>query len=68
MLKEAASAGFYTSPAFAERTFPRLQILTIEDMLAGHGILFPRMKEVTFKQAPKAKSKPSENLTLDWGE
>jgi hypothetical protein len=67
MLKEAASAGFYTSPAYADRKFPRLQVLTIEEMLAGKSIEFPRLREVTFKQAPKARAKAAENLTLDLG-
>ena len=65
MLKEVASAGFYTSPAFANSAFPRLQILTIEEILEGKGIDFPRMHQTTFKQAPRAKSKSPENLTLD---
>jgi DNA modification methylase len=64
MLKEAASAGFYKSPAF-DHAFPRIQILTIEQMLAGKAIDFPRLLETTFKQAPKAKTKAAENLTLD---
>lgn len=65
MTKEAASAGFYKSPAFEDRPFERIQILTIEEMLAGKRIDFPRLLETTFKQAPKAKAKAAENLTLD---
>jgi site-specific DNA-methyltransferase (adenine-specific) len=65
MLKEAASASFYNSPAFPDTAFPRIQILTIEDMLSGAGIQFPRMLQTTFKQAPKVKSKAQENLFLD---
>jgi DNA modification methylase len=65
MLKEAASAGFYASPAFPDSNFPRIQILTIEEMLQGQTIQFPRMLQTTYKQAPKAKSKPLENLFLD---
>ncbi len=67
MEKEAASAGFYKSPAYQDRAFPRIQILTIEEILAGKGIELPRLLEVTFKQAPKAKAKRAENLTLDLG-
>lgn len=67
MLKEAASAGFYTSPAFADRKYPRLQILTIEEMLEGKSIEYPRLLETTFKQAPRAKGKAAENLNLDLG-
>ncbi len=67
MLREAASAGFYTSSSIADSAFPRIQILTIEEMLAGSSIAFPRMHQVTFKQAPRAKGKAAENLTLDLG-
>jgi len=67
MEKEAASAGFYKSPAFQDRAFPRIQILTIDEILAGKGIELPRLLEVTFKQAPKAKAAKAENLTLDLG-
>ena len=67
MLKEAASAGFYKSPAFEDRPFPRLQILTIAEMLEGKGIAMPRLLETTFKQAPRAKAKRAENLSLDLG-
>lgn len=65
MLKEAASAGFYNTPGFPDPKFPRIQILTIEEMLQGQGIQFPRMLQTTFKQAPKAKAKTQENLFLD---
>ena len=37
------------------------------EMLAGKGIEMPRLLETTFKQAPKAKSKKAENLSLDLG-
>ena len=66
MLKEATSAGFYNQTGLAEGAFPRLQILTIEEMLAGKSIDFPRLRESTFKQAPKAKAKPTENRTFDF--
>jgi DNA modification methylase len=67
MEKEAASAGFYSSPAYPDRKFPRLQILTIEEMLAGKDIERPRLLETTFKQAPKAKAQRAENLSLELG-
>jgi len=44
-----------------------MQILTIEEVLAGKEIELPRLLEVTFKQAPKAKGKKAENLMLDLG-
>ena len=67
MEKEAASAGFYKSPAYEDRAFPRMQILTVEEILAGKEIERPRLLEVTYKQAPKAKAKKAENLELDLG-
>ncbi len=53
MRTEAASAGFYTSPWGKH---PRLQILTVEDLLTGKGIdRPPAQASATFKRAPKAK-------------
>ncbi len=58
MRKEAASAGFYTSPWGRH---PRLQILTIEDVLTGKTISRPPAQtSVTFKRAPKAVPKVRE--------
>lgn len=54
MRTEAASASFYTS-AWSGNQYPRIQILTIADLLAGKGIDYPRYGgNVTFKKAPKA--------------
>jgi hypothetical protein len=54
MLKEAAEAGFYKPPGLEDR-YPRIQILTIEELLAGKRVEYPRLLEVTFKKAPKAR-------------
>lgn len=53
MKAEAASAGFYTSPWGKH---PRLQLLTVADLLDGKGINYPRTAgtNVTYKSAPKA--------------
>jgi site-specific DNA-methyltransferase (adenine-specific) len=40
MLSEAASAGFYKSE-FWQKSYPRLQILTIEQLLAGASVQMP---------------------------
>jgi site-specific DNA-methyltransferase (adenine-specific) len=59
MLTEAAEAGFYISPSKTEH--PRVQILTVEELLAGKKIDMPPWRELrTFKQAPKAKEKKAE--------
>ena len=56
MSKEAAAAGFYESPWGTKH--PRLQIRTVQELLAGKGIDYPPSRgNVTFKKAPKAKGK-----------
>jgi DNA modification methylase len=64
MLREAVDAGFYKSPSFKDQV-PRIQIRTIEELLAGGGIQYPRLVDVTFKPAPKAKAAAAENLYLN---
>lgn len=49
---EAASAEFYKSPW---GNHPRLQILTIAELLAGKKIDYPPTVNVTFKKAPRAE-------------
>ena len=62
MRKECASAGFYTSPWGKH---PRLQILTVEDLLTGESIdRPPAQTSVTYKRAPKAASFIGENREL----
>jgi site-specific DNA-methyltransferase (adenine-specific) len=56
MRTEAASSGFYSAP-FTGEQYPRLQILTIADLLAGKGIDYPRHRaNVTYRRAPRAKT------------
>ena len=62
MRTEAAAAGFYVSKAFGKK-YPRLQILTIEELLDGAFVDMPR-GVVTFKEAPKVKPDPSEQRGL----
>lgn len=52
MLTEAASAGFYQSEDFPGR-YPRLQILTIAELLSGKELLFPRHQVETFRKAER---------------
>lgn len=66
MRKEAASAGFYTSPWGKH---PRLQILTVADLLGGKAINRPPAQtSTTFKRAPKdttAKEQPQRLRSVD---
>lgn len=58
MRREAADAGFFTPKVVGASKHPRLQILTIQELLDGKRIDLPAQTEVrSFKQAPKAKSK-----------
>jgi len=53
MRTEAASAGFYSSPGWHTK-HPRLQILTVAELLVGAGIDYPsRHANVTFRRAPR---------------
>jgi len=54
MLTEAVSAGYFTSRAW-QKDYARIQILTIEELLAGKGIEMPPSAYGTFKQAGKVK-------------
>lgn len=60
MLKEAASAGIYHPKLFPNKAVPRIQILTIEELLNGtkrpeyHNI---RADSLTFKEAPRESRK-----------
>jgi site-specific DNA-methyltransferase (adenine-specific) len=64
MRKEAASAGFYKTP-FGK--FPRIQLLTIEEILSGKGVQYPGrgQSNSTFR---KARREASLWDTLDWTE
>jgi len=63
MRAEAAGAGFYES---AWGKHPRLQILTIADLLAGKRVDYPPPGQVnvTFKKAPRIRESGGEMLPL----
>jgi DNA modification methylase len=64
MRREAASAGFYTSPMGGKH--PAIQILTIAELLAGKQIDYPTRAQrtsMTFKKA-RAVERTAENLSL----
>jgi site-specific DNA-methyltransferase (adenine-specific) len=64
MKADAASAGFYEAIEWNRQRFPRIQILTIADLLAGKEINYPKALNVTFKVAPKGKYIEPENTQL----
>ena len=61
MIEEAAGAGFYDPPGLLPKV-PRLQILTIEELLAGKELDYLRAQVETFRKAPRRrKAKKQEN-------
>jgi DNA modification methylase len=60
MRTEAASAGFYKQPVVDQggQQYPRMQIITVGELLAGQRIKYPAVGylNVTFKKAPRAKA------------
>ena len=53
MLKEAAAAGFYQSEKMGH-VYPRIQILTIAQLLAGAQVQMPSVTQ-TFKKAQRVR-------------
>lgn len=66
MRAEATGAGYYTSPGWNTK-HPRVQLLTVEQLLAGKQIDYPHMTGRTFKQAPKSHPEAPEQGTLEVG-
>ena len=60
MDKEAATAGFYEPERFPGKRYPRLQVLTIADLLDGKEFQYPRMAPAdTFKRAKRKRKAPA---------
>ena len=68
MKTEAVSAGFYDSPWGG--SYPRLQILTVAQLLAGEAIKYPHVEgmDATFKRAPKAAKAEAPHPELPLGD
>ena len=68
MIEEAVTAGFYEPTHFPGKHYPRLQILTIEELLNGKQLEYLRVApEVTFKRAERLKQeKPKEQGRLNF--
>ena len=65
MKTEAVTAGFYESALWG-RKYPRIQLFTVAELLAGKTIEMPPIRQVqaTFKKAPKATEKQGEQPEL----
>jgi DNA modification methylase len=63
MIREAAEAGLYKSSDGT--TYPRVQILTIQQILDGKQPKYPlHRRDATFKKAPRSRPDAAKNLTL----
>ncbi len=65
MLKEAAAGGFYEPEHFPGNQYPRLQILTIKELLEGKEAQYPRMAPAaTFKRAQRHRKSMEDQQRL----
>lgn len=64
MIEEAAGKGVYTSPGW-NKDYPRLQILTVEEILAGKQFDLPPNLQ-TFNQAQMVVSENSNQETIEF--
>jgi len=62
MITEALSAGYYASSGW-NRDYPRIQLRTVEELLAGQGFEYP-MGNVTLSQADRAQGEGPEQKKL----
>ncbi|MCY3973287.1 MAG: DNA methyltransferase [Candidatus Dadabacteria bacterium] len=53
MKKEAVAAGFHTIYGGEGRRYPKVQIITIEELLGGKTPEIPRIDELAFKKTPR---------------
>jgi DNA modification methylase len=65
MRTEAVSAGFYHSPGWGQN-YPKIQILTIEELLHGAEVKMPQQYG-TFKEAQRVRMQGPEHPQLDFG-
>ena len=62
MQDEAVSAGFYTPEHFPDAQYPRVQMLTIEELLGGKQAEYPRVApDATFRRASRRRSAGSQS-------
>ena len=65
MLQEAASAGFYTPEHYPDHQYPRLQILTVAELLDGVEAQYPRVAPAaTFRRAPRRRGSGGRQSSL----
>ena len=65
MQTEAATAGLYESKTWGKK-YPKIQLLTVAELLAGKKIEMPPIRQVsqTFKKAERHRPKEGEQLEI----
>ncbi|MBN1830259.1 MAG: restriction endonuclease [Deltaproteobacteria bacterium] len=65
MKTEAVASGFYESKTWGKK-YPKVQLLTVAELLAGKQVDMPPIRHVnaTFKKAPRAKKEKDEQKKL----
>jgi len=67
MTQEALSSGYYKpSGIVGAISCPKVQILTIEELLNGKKVQYPMHDDVTFRRAGKVEDEEGENLEIDF--
>ena len=65
MIQEATAAGIYTPEQFPDHHYPRVQILTVEELLSGVQAEIPRYApDPVLRRAPRRRRSPGSQGTL----
>jgi DNA modification methylase len=64
MVQEAVAAGFYVPELFPDHKYPRIQILTVKDLLDGKRPEYPTTAVSTFKKAKRYRKSEGEQGNL----
>ena len=67
MKVEDASAGFYEAKALGKK-YPKIQTITIAELLSGKELQYPRLDVATFRKAPRKAKRVHEDLGVEWEE
>lgn len=65
MRDEAQAAGWYTDPVNASVRYPKVQILTVQDLFDGKAVQYPRSFDATFKKAKRTGKAPAVQHGMD---
>lgn len=63
MVSEARMSGFFNKDKFGDK-YPKLRIVTVEELLDGYQLLYPKMLTTTFKVAKDKLIKPIQHGNL----